>query len=73
MIFQIIGAIGLLLISVGVLGTDRRKQNYLYVLGGVSLEVYSVYLQDPIFIILQVVFIGAALYDLFKHKPINVS
>ena len=62
-IFKIIGSIGLLLISAGVVIKGRQRQNILYISGGISLLIYSIELRDMIFIILQVVFILAAIYD----------
>ena len=64
--FKIIGALGLLLISAGLLVKDRKRQNILYIIGGISLEVYSVYLKDTIFIVLQIIFTISAIYDLLK-------
>jgi lipid-A-disaccharide synthase-like uncharacterized protein len=64
--FKAIGALGLILISVGILTKARQKQNILYIFGGICLEIYSIYLNDAIFIILQVVFTLAAAYDLLK-------
>lgn len=60
------GIVGLLLITSGVLLNNRKKENVLYLLGGISLEVYSIHLGDPIFITLQAVFILATLYDEWK-------
>lgn len=68
-IFKIIGASGLILISVGIITKKRKIQNLYYILGGICLEIYSIYLRDVIFIILQIVFTLAATYDLiFKRK-----
>ena len=64
--FKLIGALGLLLISVGIITKDRKKQDMLYIIGGVCLELYSIYLQDLIFIVLQIIFTLAAIYDLYK-------
>lgn len=66
--FRIIGALGLLLISAGIVVKNRKKQNYLFVVGGILLEAYSIYIGDVVFIILQIIFILAAVYDLFKLK-----
>jgi len=63
-IFKIIGAIGLLFISVGIITKERKNQDILYILGGVFLEIYSIYLGDWIFIILQIVFTFSAVYDI---------
>ena len=65
-IFKIIGAAGLLLISVGIITKERKKQNILYIIGGICLEIYSLYLGDLIFIFLQLIFTLFAGYDLWK-------
>ena len=67
-IYKIIGAIGLLIISIGILNKERKKQNILYIIGGICLEIYSLYLGDVIFIILQIIFVISAVYDLFQLK-----
>ena len=64
--FKILGALGLVLISVGLLLKNRRQQDILYIIGGFFLGTYSIYLQDTIFIILQIIFTISAVYDLFK-------
>lgn len=65
-LFKIIGAAGLLLISIGIVTKGRKMQDALYVIGGLCLEAYSIYLGDVIFIILQIIFTLAAVYDLVK-------
>jgi hypothetical protein len=65
-IFKIIGAIGLILISIGIITKQRKRQDIFYIIGGLCLEVYSIYLGDVIFIILQIIFTIAAIYDLIK-------
>lgn len=67
-IFEIFGVIGLLLVSAGIVLKKRRKEDILYLLGGVCLEIYSVHIHENIFIILQAVFIVSALYDLITTK-----
>lgn len=67
-IFEIAGVLGLLLISVGVILKNRKEEDVLYVAGGALLEVYSVSIHSTIFIILQIVFIVAAVYSLFKKR-----
>jgi hypothetical protein len=64
--FKAVGALGLILISLGIITKARRKQNILYIFGGICLEIYSIYQKDAIFITLQVVFTLAATYDLLK-------
>lgn len=67
-IFEVSGVIGLLSITLGVLLKNRKEEDILYVIGGLFLEVYSIYLHDGIFIILQIVFVLSAAYDLLKNK-----
>jgi hypothetical protein len=67
-IFKIIGAAGLLLIAIGIITKKRKAQDVLYIIGGLCLEAYSIYLGDVIFIILQIIFILAAMYDLAKIR-----
>ena len=62
-IFKIIGVAGLLLISAGVITKKRKAQDILYIIGGICLETYSIYLGDVIFIILQIIFMLVASYD----------
>ncbi len=66
--FKLIGISGLILIILGVLikPKNRKVRDILYIFGGISLAVYSIYIQDLIFIILQIVFILVAVYDLIK-------
>ncbi len=66
-LFKIIGAIGLALISYGIV-QKRKPQDKLFIAGGICLELYSLYLGDLIFIILQLVFIASAIWDLKKLK-----
>lgn len=65
--YKVIGAAGLLLISLGILLKNRRRQDILFIIGGACLEIYSAYLRDTIFTLLQIVFILSALYDLQKE------
>ena len=66
--FKILGALGLIFITLGVLSKNRIRQNIFFIIGGVLLEAYSVYLKDPIFIPLQAIFVLAALYEVYKLK-----
>jgi lipid-A-disaccharide synthase-like uncharacterized protein len=65
-IFKIIGGLGLVLISIGIITKKRKSQDVLYIFGGLSLLFYSIYIEDLIFIILQSIFTLAAVYDLIK-------
>ncbi len=64
--FEIIGSLGLLLITAGVLTKGRKKQDMLFIAGGVCLETYSIGIQNGIFIVLQLVFTVAAIVDFLK-------
>ena len=65
-IFKLIGALGLLGIIVGVLLKNEKKQDVVFIIGGIFLLVYSSYIRDLIFIILQIVFIAVALIELIQ-------
>lgn len=65
-IFKVIGALGIILISIGIITKKRSIQDIYYILGGLCLAIYSLYIKDLIFIILQIIFILAAIYDLVK-------
>ena len=64
--FKLIGVLGIILISIGVITKKRKSQNVFYILGGGCLEVYSIYIGDLIFAVLQIIFILSAIYDFNK-------
>ena len=64
--FKLIGVLGIILISVGVVTKRRKRQDVFYILGGACLEVYSIYINDLIFAVLQIIFILSAVYDFNK-------
>ncbi len=66
-IFKVIGALGIILISIGILVRKRKKGDIFYILGGICLEIYSIYINDLVFIILEAIFIISAIYD-FNRK-----
>ncbi len=66
MIWKIFGAIGLILITWGVLIKDKKKESIVFILGGLALESYSISIKDPIFITLQAIFVIVAMYELIK-------
>tara|TARA_Y100000034_G_scaffold118598_1_gene159416 strand:- start:2568 stop:2792 length:225 start_codon:yes stop_codon:yes gene_type:complete len=70
--FKIIGALGIILIAIGILNKKRKTQDIYYILGGICLGVYSIYIREWIFIILQAIFTLAAVYDLIKIKFQNI-
>lgn len=65
-LFQIIGAIGLILMAAGVLIKKRKTQDIFYFIGGCFLLTYSISIDSIIFIILQIIFSLAAIYDFIK-------
>jgi len=67
-IFKILGAIGLLFITAGVLDKKALRRNWLFVAGGIFLLFYSSYLKDPVFIPLQTIFTLASLYEIYQIK-----
>ncbi len=72
--FKIIGALGILLIAIGIIVKKRESQDIFYICGGICLEAYSIHIGDIIFIILQAIFTFAAIYDFSKmQKNIDKS
>jgi hypothetical protein len=65
---KVFGVIGLLIVCRGVITKNRKKQDILYIIGGLFLELYSILLGDVIFMVLQLVFILSAAYDLAKNR-----
>ena len=65
-LFKLIGAVGLILIALGVITKQRKSQDKHYLAGGLFLTIYSIYIKDVVFIILQIIFLMAAGYDLVK-------
>lgn len=66
--FKIIGIIGLILISLGMVVRKRTLRDILSFLGGVGLLIYSIYLKDAIFIVLQSIYILVVTVDFIKEK-----
>ncbi|MBU1129475.1 MAG: YgjV family protein [Nanoarchaeota archaeon] len=72
-IFHAISILGLILIIVGTIVSKRNKEQRkvyytLLILGGICLEVYSIYLKDVIFIILQALFIITAIWGIVRNS-----
>lgn len=67
-IFKLIGVAGLILITFGILSKTKIGQNILFFIGGALLIIYSIYLKDLIFIILEIFFTIAAIYAYYKEK-----
>ena len=73
LIFKILGALGLLLITWGIFIRDEIRQDWIFALGGLFLLAYSTYLQDGIFITLQIVFTLASLWEIYTLKQKKTS
>lgn len=66
--FKFIGALGIVLISIGILIKKRKTQNICYILGGICLEIYSIHIGDTVFMVLEGIFTIAAI---FSYKKIR--
>lgn len=64
--FKIVAIVGVILISVGIIKRKRRTEDIYYILGGLCMFVYSIHVEDLIFIVLQIIFTGTAMYDFYK-------
>ena len=65
-IMVIFGIAGLLLISYAIWLKNEKRQDFLFILGGMALLIYSIFIKDLIFIVLQIVFIISSLVELIK-------
>lgn len=68
MIFTIIGVLGLVFVVLGLLQRKEIKEDIFFLIGGIFLLVYSIYLKNVIFIILQSAFILATIWEIIKIK-----
>lgn len=66
-IYLTAGILGLIIISIGVLLKRREKEDLFFIIGGIFLLVYSYYLNNYVFIILQLVFIIVSVFDFRKR------
>lgn len=66
--FKIIGIIGLVLICLAMIVKKRTLRDALSFFGGIGLLIYSIYLKDVIFIILQAVYIVVVSWDFIKEN-----
>ena len=64
----IFGIIGLAIISIAVWIKNEKKQDLLFIAGGIFLLVYSISIRNAIFSVLQVIFIISALFEFIKLK-----
>ena len=66
LMYKIIGAIGLILICIGMIVKRRLVRDDFSIFGGIALLIYSIYLDDLIFIILQTVYTIIVSIDYFR-------
>jgi len=66
-IFKIFGIIGLILLCDSILVKKRKNRDILTIIGGLALLIYSIYLKDLIFIILQAVYISVTIFDYIRQ------
>lgn len=64
---EIFGVVGLIFISIAI-WLKEKKQDILFIIGGLALLIYSASIKNLIFILLQLVFILSALIELLKLK-----
>jgi|AntAceMinimDraft_4_1070372.scaffolds.fasta_scaffold15865_3 hypothetical protein len=67
-IFIFFGILGLILIIWGIFLKLNLKRTIIYIIGGISLLIYSISKKDFVFIVLQCFFILASLIEFFKLK-----
>ena len=70
-IYKAIGVLGLVCICISMLVKHRTTRDIGAICGGILLLVYSIYLNDLIFIILQGVYILITLFDFINKKFIQ--
>jgi len=72
--YKIIGILGLIFIILGTfkisVGKKTKKGVFytLLLIGGIFLTIYSIYIKDTIFIILQTAYILVVIYNIIKLK-----
>jgi len=66
--YIILGTIGLVIISIAVWIKNEKRQDLLFIAGGIFLLVYSLSIRNTIFSVLQLIFIISALVELIKLK-----
>jgi len=64
----IFGIIGVLFGAVALWLTNEVRQNTLFILAGIALLIYSIHIEDPVFIVLQIIFMGSAALELLKKR-----
>ena len=68
LIFKGTGVIGILLLVSGLLSKKETTETKRFLLGGVFLAIYSWYIQDPVFIVLQLIYVAVAGWKLYTLR-----
>jgi len=72
-VIAIIGLVSIIIGNISIYKEKRIRKKYTYplmILGGILLEIYSIYINDIIFSVLQGIFILSAIYGLIKINKI---
>ena len=67
-LYRVCGVLGLIFIILGIFLKKKKEEDIAFVVGGILLTIYSIFLKDVLFIVLQIVFTLSSLYDYFKRK-----
>lgn len=67
-IFYLQAIIGLLILTFGILSKKDNQRNLLFLMGGILMISYSIYIKDIIIISLQAIFTLAAGYKLLIKR-----
>lgn len=67
-LFYVFGIVGLLLITYGVLSKSPLIEKKYFIFGGIFMTIYSFFMGDLIFILLQIVFLSASIYGFSQIK-----
>ena len=71
LLLKIVGGLGLIIISIGVITDQKPKKDILFLIGGVDLLAYNIYIKDPVFIPLQIIFIIASSWEIYTSTNNN--
>jgi len=72
-VIAIIGLVSIIIGNISIYKEKRIRKKYTYplmILGGILLEIYSIYINNIIFSVLQGIFILSAIYGLIKINKI---
>jgi len=68
---RLIGILGLIAVTAGVLARQTMRRNAAFVVGGITLLFYSLAIGDGIFALLQLIFTVSAGYELWREQRRN--